>query len=301
MSNAVVRAIEGLVPGGAAGGELPRGGRVLRWVEAGGGPVTVVLDAACGTSALTWAPIMPAVAERARVVAYDRAGLGMSDPAAPLTAATAVEDLIALLTHIGRGPCVLVGNSWGGLLAQWVAWAAPELVAGLVLVDPAHEEFQPRVLCWADGAFAHLAVARHVLGAAERSLRENAARAAVRVSDDPQVQELLIRAELDCHAHRHQARAAAVENRMTRKQMPALRRLRASSRLPDVPVVVLSATQGLPKGMRARWTSLQAEIAATAAQGEHVVVGDAGHFIHESRPEAVAKAVLGVVERTGRG
>ncbi|MFH9195738.1 alpha/beta fold hydrolase [Streptomyces globisporus] len=143
MSDAVVKALSELIPCGAARGELDRGGRALRWIEAGSGSPTVVLDAASGTPALTWAPLLPELARHVRVIAYDRAGLGLSDPAPQLTAGSAVADLIALLTKAGRGPCILVGNSWGGQLVQQVAWTAPELVAGLVLVDPAHEEFEP--------------------------------------------------------------------------------------------------------------------------------------------------------------
>ncbi|MEU9097903.1 alpha/beta hydrolase [Streptomyces sp. NPDC048361] len=250
---------------------------------------------------MTWAPILPALARHTRVVAYDRAGLGMSDPAGAPTAVSEQDDLVALLTHLGPGPRVLVGNSWGGLLAQRVAWSAPELVAGLVLVDPGHEAFQPPVLRWADAALAGLAAAPFMRKAAERSLRESASRAAHRATEDPSVRDLLVATELACRASPQQARTAAAENRMTREEMPALRRLRASSCLPDVPVTVLSATEGLPKGMRARWTGLQAAVAATATQGRHLEVHDAGHYIHQSRPDVVAKAVLDVVERVRPG
>lgn len=51
----------------------------------------------------------------------------------------------------------------------------------------------------------------------------------------------------------------------------------------------------------ARWTSLQAGIGATAVRGEHMVVPQAGHYIHESRPEAVTAAVRTVVDLARRG
>ncbi|KOY55965.1 hypothetical protein [Streptomyces sp. XY332] len=72
-------------------------------------------------------------------------------------------------------------------------------------------------------------------------------------------------------------RTSTVESQLLRTHIPAVRRLRACSQLPDVPVIVLSATRGLPKGLRTRWTSLQAQIAATTVRGEHVVVPDAAH------------------------
>ncbi|MER5405604.1 alpha/beta hydrolase [Streptomyces sp. NPDC002769] len=296
MKDVIAQAMSATIPGGVKRGELVRGDRVLRWVEAGAGGPTVVLDAASGTPALTWTPVLSALAEHTRVVAYDRAGLGASDPAMPVTIDSEVDDLSALLSRTGNRPCVLVGHSWGGMLAQLVAWAHPNLIAGLVLVDPAHEDFQPWIIRAAEAVLTRLSVLRRTLGPADRSLREQAAREASRRSDDPRVQHLLVDAELACNAHAYQVRTSTAESRLLRTHVPAVRRLRACSRLPDVPVIVLSATRGLPKGLRSRWTSLQARIAATAVRGEHVVVPDAGHYIHDSRPEAVTTAVLTVVD-----
>lgn len=73
-----------------------------------------------------------------RLIAYDRAGYGASDPA-PLSLDLQVDDLTAVLEEVG--PAVVVGHSWGGLLAQLATWSRPDLVSGLVLLDPSHETF----------------------------------------------------------------------------------------------------------------------------------------------------------------
>jgi pimeloyl-ACP methyl ester carboxylesterase len=74
------------------------------------------------------------------------------------------------------------------------------------------------------------------------------------------------------------------------------RELRSAPRpFPDVPVAVLSAARGFPRRFRAHWTGLQQELAASAGQGRHVVIGGAGHCIHQDRPDAVADAILQVV------
>jgi pimeloyl-ACP methyl ester carboxylesterase len=72
-------------------------------------------------------------------VAYDRAGLGDSDLASsPASIDRQVTDLATVIRRSAGGRCVLAGHSWGGLLAQLLAASHPGLVAGLILVDPAH-------------------------------------------------------------------------------------------------------------------------------------------------------------------
>lgn len=297
MTDTVARALAALVPSEARPGALERHGRALRWVAAGTGSPTVVLDAAMGTSSTTWAPILPALAAVTRIIAYDRAGLGGSDPVRRLTVRSSVEDLYSVLRAAGGGPCVLVGNSWGATLAQLAAWTAPGLVAGLVLVDPAHEDFQP----WAAGVLERVLLHRFVwrarLGMLDGELRADAVATAAKLTDDEQARDLFVAAELACFAHPHQLRAIMLESRVATGSAPMVRRLRSGMPLPDVPVVVLSATTGLPERMRARWTALQGRIATTAAQGEHIVVPDAGHYVHQSRPDAVVGGILSVLDR----
>lgn len=121
MDDIVVKVLSELVPGGVGRGELRRGNRALRWVEAGSGAPTVVFDAALGEpGSLAWAGILPTVAEHMRVIAY---GVGASDSVSPLTVEGEVADLAALITQAGEGRCVLAGHSWGGLLAQLVAFS----------------------------------------------------------------------------------------------------------------------------------------------------------------------------------
>jgi pimeloyl-ACP methyl ester carboxylesterase len=114
---------------------------MLRWAQAGSGQPAVVLEAGRNDTAITWAPVMATLAAHARVVACDRAGLGASDPApAEDVVARQIAELAAVIGETAHGPCVLADHSWGGLLAQLLAARHPRLVAGLVLVDPAHEE-----------------------------------------------------------------------------------------------------------------------------------------------------------------
>ncbi|MGY1711284.1 alpha/beta hydrolase [Geodermatophilus sp. SYSU D00758] len=107
----------------------------------GTGP-TVVLEAGMGTPSTSWAWVQDMVAEDARVVSYDRAGIGWSDDRdGPVDPAAEVRDLRAALDATGeQGPYVLVGHSLGGLFARTFAATYPQQTAGVVLVDPSHED-----------------------------------------------------------------------------------------------------------------------------------------------------------------
>lgn len=130
--------------------EIARGGgRVLSWVEnvpRSLGAPAVVLGASPGERAcLGWSAVLPQLAPGIRWVAYDRAGLGGSDPDPSPTLDSHIGDLVAIIEHTG-GPAILGGASWGGLIAEVAALRHSALVAGLVLADPSDErntESQP--------------------------------------------------------------------------------------------------------------------------------------------------------------
>jgi pimeloyl-ACP methyl ester carboxylesterase len=101
-----------------------------------GGPI-VVFEAGAASGLDAWSRVLPKVANHAAVVAYDRAGLGLSewDNEEP-TPRHVANRLRRLLEKIGaRPPYILVGHSWGGNLARYFAGYHPGDVAGLVFVD----------------------------------------------------------------------------------------------------------------------------------------------------------------------
>ena len=78
------------------------------------------------------------LAEQRRTCAYDRAGYGASDPAPmePRDIDDVTDDLHALLeaAHL-KGPYVLVGASFGGMIVTYYAHRFPDGVRGVVLLD----------------------------------------------------------------------------------------------------------------------------------------------------------------------
>jgi lipase len=71
------------------------------------------------------------------VLAPDLLGHGRSSRDAPWTIDANVAALAALLEANGSAPVTVVGHSFGGAIALALAAARPDLVAGLVLLDPA--------------------------------------------------------------------------------------------------------------------------------------------------------------------
>ena len=118
------------------------GGRRMHIVcegPAGAGPTVLFESGAFGFSA-DWAAVQRRLtAQGVHSCAYDRAGLGHSDPGpAPRDGLHVVGDLEKLLQAAHQpGPYVLVGHSMAGLHLHLFAVRNPRMVAGLVLVDAA--------------------------------------------------------------------------------------------------------------------------------------------------------------------
>lgn len=89
-------------------------------------------------SHLNWCLLAPRLTDRARVVAVDLIGFGLTEPrgrSATVWSNTAMLD--EFIRRTVGAPVILVGNSMGGLVALRQARRNPDTVAGLVLLDPA--------------------------------------------------------------------------------------------------------------------------------------------------------------------
>ncbi len=297
MTDPVIVALREIVP--VTRGELNLGGRMLRWVESGTGTPTVVLIAGRNDTPLSWGPVLAALAGRARVVAYDRAGLGDSDPDRfiPLAERT-VADLSRLIDVAGGGRCLVAGHSCGGLLALLLAASHPDQLAGLVLVDPALPGllgWVPRPLRRVMGAATRVRpLAVYATGRLQSVTRRRAESAAEAFGGDRRVRDLVVRAYLASADWPH-VLAAYREGRGIAASEAAIRRALAAPPSPGVRTVVISATEGRPAWLRRRWTALQAELAAAHA-ARHVVAAGSGHAVPLDRPALVAEAILGCVQ-----
>jgi pimeloyl-ACP methyl ester carboxylesterase len=111
------------------------------WLScAGTGSPTVVVVPGLGAAATSWQPVLPALRASVRTCVYDRPGLGRSparpDPHQVVDAGMLAGELAALLRRAGEpGPYVVVGHSFGGLVARAFVAADRRAVRGVLLAE----------------------------------------------------------------------------------------------------------------------------------------------------------------------
>jgi pimeloyl-ACP methyl ester carboxylesterase len=116
-----------------------REGRMLQITCTGRGEPTILLEAGGGSSSSDYPfAVRSALAAKTRTCTYDRAGLGASDP--PPDRRRLMVDVVTDLDHLlaaagVKGEVLLVGASFGGLVAFDFALTHPERAAGLVVLD----------------------------------------------------------------------------------------------------------------------------------------------------------------------
>ena len=98
----------------------------------------VVFSNSLGTDFRIWRPMLPHLPDSLRIVRYDKRGHGLSDcPPGPWTIEDHAADLAGLMDRLGVRDAVVVGLSVGGMIAQALAAARPDLTRALVLCDTA--------------------------------------------------------------------------------------------------------------------------------------------------------------------
>ncbi|MDP9293805.1 MAG: alpha/beta hydrolase [Actinomycetota bacterium] len=114
---------------------------MLEGSASGSGPLVLLIH---GTAPAIWGDLPALLSESHRVITYDRRSFGSSPGAAPRELTTHAADAVTLLRRCG-GPATLVGWSIGAVIAIEVAAEHPELVDGMVLLEPPlHAKRHPR-------------------------------------------------------------------------------------------------------------------------------------------------------------
>lgn len=271
------------------------GGRRLHLHCVGEGMPTVVLISGLGGSSLLWERVQSALAPATRVCAYDRAGIGWSDPSGvPPTPTAVASELRILLASAGRRPpYLLVGASVGGKYARMYVEQSPQEVHGLVLVDARHEsvdaaltpEQQAAALAGAerDGRLYWLLGRLGVMRVFGAQLAAGTSPGAAAL--DPETATLLM-----LHASRTKDIDAMLAESATMTADDG--RLRTARGLGALPVVVLAADSSVQD---AGWHAAQELQARLSSNSRLVVVPQSSHFIPLDQPQAVADAIADVL------
>jgi pimeloyl-ACP methyl ester carboxylesterase len=273
------------------------GGRRLHLVRAGLPPTlpTILLEAGSFGFSADWSVVQAQLARRGLAsLAYDRAGLGHSDPGpAPRDGLAVAQDLERLLAVVAPfGPIVYVGHSMAGLHAYLFAGRNPERIAGLVLVDAvtpmaaadptvrrmtAHYVRFSKAAAWA--AAAGLVRPFAPLGDTIGLTREGAA--------------------LKRWAFAHAAHNRAAADEVVQWDAAAEQALAMGPLDPDWPVAVVTAGPGaLPPSRRALMDA--PALASRHGLRTHVAAANHASLLGRDHADAVVRAIEHVCARSGR-
>jgi pimeloyl-ACP methyl ester carboxylesterase len=265
--------------------------------EAAIGTPTVILDSGMVSFSSNWAWIAGEVAQVARVVTYDRAGLGWSDTGRrPHDAGANAEQLAVALKSLGcQGPYVLAGHSYGGLSMRAFAARYPDEVVGMVLVDASHPDqwrrfgVSSKVLGWSSrvgsviSRFGIFRVFNREYKLLARGLPEQAYAELMAFGGTPR-------------ALSASGQAAMAWDEVTRPLVSG------AGDLGDLPLIVLSVTDQPRKGKEL--TELQAELLGLSTNSRHLTVQGAYHeglLANQAHAQIVTESITMVVQavRTG--
>ncbi|HVT44280.1 MAG TPA: alpha/beta hydrolase [Thermoanaerobaculia bacterium] len=116
-------------------------GVTLHYVEAGSGPLVLLLHG-FPDFWYTWTHQIAALSAAGfHVVAPDLRGYNVSDKPRGVSSysiETLAGDVAALIEHFGRGPAMVAGHDWGGVIAWYLPRLRPDLVERLVILNVPH-------------------------------------------------------------------------------------------------------------------------------------------------------------------
>ena len=256
------------------------------------GSPTVVLEQGLGGVSPAWAWIQPEVAKVTRVCAYDRAGLGWSDPApkgTPRDGKRVADDLHTLLQKVGiPGPYVMVGHSSGGLYALSFAHQYSKDVAGVVLLDSSHpDQWRTPV-----GQDLYKSNAR-IYSVTSLLARLGLLRLRAKSQPAPGLPDLQNQELLAFSSATKDWDAQAAEFSAT---IDLDNEVRADGSLGDLPLFVLTATDhGGPAEMEQTWRGLQNELAQLSTNSVHKVLEGARHESLWADPKFAGESVNAIL------
>ncbi len=236
--------------------------------------------------------VLPLAAANHRVIAFDRPGFGYSKrPSATHWTPEEQARLIArALDQIGIGPAVVVGHSWGTMVALAMALERPEKVAGLVLVSGYYyATARPDVVPFSVPAIPLLGglMAHTLAPLTGRLIAPGALKASFAPAPVPD--------KFDAFPMAMTLRPSQIEATATDTAMMIQSAGRLSERYGELtqPIVLLAGDGDL-----ITFPDKHAERFATEVSGSELrIVSGQGHMLHYAAPEKVVAAIESVSKR----
>lgn len=256
----------------------------------GGGDRTVLFEAGLGEPGLTWAEVQRSLGSDVRTCSYDRAGYGWSsERGGTWSASTAARELLALLEAADeKGPFVIVAHSLGSFVTRELVTARPDMVAGLVLIDPTNDE----AVREAGRPLPAIIERRLVGGLLEAGAVRHAGRWLVpAMVDATPPAPLMTRLPAIYH---HRSIAASI--RELEGSVAAAHRLRHldTAAWRTLPLIVVSTGASTASDR-----SFHDRLAALSDRGDHVELPDTGHYAHYDDPHRITQVVRRVLLSSG--
>ena len=272
------------------------------------GRPTVILEAGHSDWSHCWQKIQPEIARFARVIVYDRAGFGWSDPGPfPRSPVRLVTELHDLLLRAGEcGPYVFVGHSLGAALGRLFTGLYPGEVVGMVWVDSAHEQMQKNIPFW-ETAYQGMVISGHLGAFLARAGLVHRFGRKLMIAATPSAQTPEDRAVLV--AQMSGPRFFETMRDETRGWFPAENWACERLTLDDLPVIMIEAqyppetARGYPsrqwREFRAGWASIQEYLSRLSTRTRRIPV-ECGHNVMYARPDVIIQAVRDLFELLGQ-
>jgi pimeloyl-ACP methyl ester carboxylesterase len=264
------------------------GGRSLNLFCSGQGSPTVILEGDWGMPGYGWTLIQRELAKSTRACWYDRAGYGWSDPGPfPNHSDSVARDLHQLLYAAGIAPpYLLVGHSMGAFHARVFRGFYKNEVAGMVLVDPMHEDITIDI-------HNHIEALRPAVIFFFKTLGMFGGFRLLAEDPGPPPKGMTAREWSTVWAMRQQTKSVVSQPKETPLFMNG-ELARASGGFDSLPLVVLSAGMAEPGEDQFQF-DLDERLARRSTRGRRAIVRNSDHQIPWHAPEAVIEAVRSVL------
>jgi pimeloyl-ACP methyl ester carboxylesterase len=290
----------------------------------GKGSPTIVFVAGLGSTSAEWWAIQDELSASTGVLTFDRAGYGWSELAhGPRTSRQIALELKGLLEALKvEPPYILVGHSQGGLYVNHFCRLYPNVVGGVVLIDPVspddvrfRQELLPRVYKksgvdkarflklqgWLSG-FGFLRLMKPFLlrspqFAPYRLLHRNAFRAFWNNLLTPKTPQATLNEYIQAHDPRN---IVDLKNSGSFPAVPLRVLVHNADKMRDALVRFGALSRDEADKVENLWQELMRAHGALSPRGKIVMTETGSHLIHLTQPDIVVRNILEVVQEASQ-